>query len=806
MKKYILLLALSLATVTGGWAQAITGTFSIKGEVMDSITRKPVDYATASLRNAQKQVLKTQLTKTDGTFAFEKLAAGKYLLTVIYVGYGTKTIPVELSVTSPEANLGKLLLSSQSKQLNAVAITADKPLVKQETDRISYDLQADPESKVTSVLEMMRKVPLLTVDAEDNVKMSGNTSYRILINGKPSSMMERNPKDILRSMPASSIQRIEVITTPPAKYDAEGLGGIINIVTNKRVDNGYNGSVNVSQRFPVGGPGVGGSFTTKRGKLGISSYGGASIYNTPGAANWSNRANTGSQPSSLAQNNNRESDSRSGYLGAEISYEIDSLNLISTQLNVNGSGSDDNSLQNSLLANQSATLKRYDLYNTGSGSGLGLDAAINYQLGFKKQKNRLLTFSYRYYGFGNDQQNDVDISNQFNYTLPDYRQVNESNSSEHTFQADYVHPIKKVTVEAGLKGIMRINESDFQYREQNTATGAFETVASRTNTFNNKQNVFSAYNTYSFNIQKWGIKAGVRLENTVIKADFISNASQVNQNYFNLVPSVAINRNLTKTSGINFGYMQRVQRPGIYQLNPFVDRSNPYFETTGNPDLRPSTGSTLQMGYNTFKKGSLNIMIRYTWINSLIFPVSTLDQATNITLTRFENTGAAKALGINFNHNYPITQKWNVSTNGGFAHGWVVGTSAGKPIRNHGFMGNGSVNTGYKFGKGWRANGNFYASTGSLTIQERGRGYFSSSFSASKDIVKDKLSFSASANNPFNKYRTNYVHTFGPDFDQVAESRLFFRTFNTSLNYRFGKLKEEIKKNKRGIKNDDVSN
>ncbi|RZK34065.1 MAG: TonB-dependent receptor, partial [Pedobacter sp.] len=233
-------------------------------------------------------------------------------------------------------------------QLKSVSITADRPLIKQEIDRISYDVKADPESKVNNVLEMMRKVPMLSVDGDDNIQLQGNSNYKILVNGRPSGMMERNPKDILKSMPASSIERIEVITTPPAKYDGEGLVGIINIITFKKADNGTNGTVNLSERFPVGGPTMGGSFTAKLGKFGIATNAGGSLNSSPLLDNTNSRI-TLNNPTNLWQYGSRDQSGKSGYAGAELSYEIDSLNLISAQINYNAN-------DNESLSNQFSTL------------------------------------------------------------------------------------------------------------------------------------------------------------------------------------------------------------------------------------------------------------------------------------------------------------------------------------------------------------------------------------------------------------------------------------------------------------------
>jgi ferric enterobactin receptor len=734
----------------------------------------------------------------------DKLPAGNFTVTFLSVGYVMKSLKISLGKKTQLRDLGKIAISVANTQLKSVSVTAARQTIKQEADRLIYDLQADPDSKSNSVLEMMRKVPLLTVDADDNIKLSGNSAYRIFINGKPSSMMERNPKEVLKSMPASTIQKIEVITTPSSKYDAEGLAGIINIITNKAVDNGYNGNVNVNERFPLGGPSVGGAFSTKSGKFGLSAFGGASLANTPSTGITISRISSDAVPSELFQDAERESDSKNAYLGTELSYEIDTLNLISGQFNLNGSKGSGEFFQNSVLRNTTTVLQQYNLLTNEDSEGKGADAALNYQLGFRRDKNQLLTASYRYYGFINDQNTAQLFTNRTNYILPDFRQVNESVMSEHTAQLDFVYPVKKLSIEAGVKGIFRTNESDFKYFSLD-ANDSYIIDPSKTNTFNNTQNILAAYNSYQYNLKNWSVKAGVRFENTVVDADFVTTASQVRQDYFSIVPSVAISRRF-KTTGINFGWNQRIQRPGINQLNPFVDRSNPVFETTGNPDLRPTKGNQVQFGFNWNKKGNLNINLRYNWIRGLIFQVSNYDETTNITRTRFENTGGAKALGGNINFNYPLSQAWNLSLNGSLMHGWADGISNGKPIKNQGFMYYFNMTSGLRLAKDWRVSGSLYLNGGDLTVQQQSNAFASTAFNINKDIIKDKLSFSAFTNNPFSRYRMNVTKSFGPNFNQENNSQQNFRTMGASLSYRFGKLKESIKKSKRSISNDDVNN
>ncbi|OCX52729.1 TonB-dependent receptor [Mucilaginibacter sp. PPCGB 2223] len=782
-------------------AQTTSGALSLKGSVTDSVSHKPVEFATLTLKNAAKQPVKSTLTKTNGNFIFEKLTPGKYNLVLVSVGYVTRQVPVELTDNpSKIVDLGGIAFTPNSKQLKAVNINADKPVVSQQADRLVYDLQADPESKVYSVLEMMRKVPMLSLDGDDNIKLKGNDNYKILINGKPSSMVARNPKDVLRAMPASSIDRIEVITTPPAKYDAEGLVGIINIVTHKTIDNGYNGSVNISGRFPVGGPGLGGSLTLKQGKFGLFVQSGGNTYNSPEAGNSLNRLTTGTDPTNLLQNGSQSSDSRSGYFGTELSYEIDTLNLIAGNFNINGNSSYRTSDQSSLLTGSTGVLQGYNLGNISNGNGHGMDAAINYQLGFKHSKIQLLTFSYRYLRSEDITYSNLLVINPVNYTQPNYHQNNDALSKEQTLQVDYTHPFsKKLTMDVGVKAIWRNNNSDFEYLSQ-SGSGEFVTDPLRSNLFDNTQNIYGAYNSYQYTLKDWDFKGGIRIEET----DF--NGAGISRTYFNVVPSISVNRKFKNNTGINFGFSQRIQRPGINQLNPFVDRSNPNFYSGGNPALNPTTANSYSVGFNSSKKVQLNVNLGYIGFRNLIMPGVTYDPATHVVINILQNTGKAQLFTFSSNVNYNITPKWSLSANANVAHGHVVAVVSGQPLENQGFMENGYLSTNYRFASGMRLGATLNVSGPDLSLQGTSNWNINSSFSVGKDIVKNRLSFSFVTNNPFAQFRNYQREFFGPDFDQFTTRQNFYRSFNCSLNYRFGKLKDNLKKAKKGIQNDDGVN
>lgn len=235
--------------------------YRVYGVVADSATRKPLEEATVSLLNDSSRTVKTVVSK-NGSFSFSQLQPLAYKISITAVGHRQKTVAVRGNGSKDaNVNLGIIYLTDTATSMSEVIVKATKPIIKQEIDKLVYDLEADPESKGNSVLDMMRKVPYLSVDGDNNILLNGSAGYRVLINGKPSALVERNPRDILKSMPASTIKSIEVIINPPAKYDAEGVTGIVNIVTYKRAADGYNGTVNLNYKLPVGGPGAGGSFS-----------------------------------------------------------------------------------------------------------------------------------------------------------------------------------------------------------------------------------------------------------------------------------------------------------------------------------------------------------------------------------------------------------------------------------------------------------------------------------------------------------------------------------------------------------------
>jgi len=803
----LLLIILTFQT-RGLFAQNAPGEYQIKGLIADSASRSDLPFATIRVKDKKGDVLRAVAADKYGKFAIPAMGPLNYEVSFAALGYYPKTILLDLSKKAlKEIDLGTIYLTGQSKILKNVLITGERPIISQRSDRIIYDLKADPESKVSSVLDMVPKIPYLTLDGQNNILLKGNSSFKILINGRPSASVEGNLTAILKSMPAATIEKIEVITIPPSKYDGEGLAGIINVIVGKKTRDGYSGSFNLNESFPAGGPGLGGSIITKSGNFAISAFGGASLNENQQTSYEGNRISYGSTMSKLLQKGLQESDQKTGYFGAELSYSIDSLNLVSGQFNLNGGKSSSLRSQASELSHGSQLLQGYDLLNHNKRKNYGFDAAINYQVGFKKAKDQLLTFSYQYSNNETDRNGDIDLSNLINYDQPDYRQDDHQKFNENSFQMDFTTTVKKVNIEAGLKGILRSSSSNFDYSSFNANNGQFESDSEFSNRYTNTQNVFSAYNSYRIALKSWTINAGVRIEQTVIRGDFISSATVANQNYFNVLPSISLNKNFKDQSSFGFGFSQRIRRPSIKRLNPYVDRSNPLFESSGNPDLRPVLLNDIQVNYGNNKTLSINAGLNYSFMNNLDLQVVSFDPLTQITRTTYDNTGESSSLGGNLSISYPISKAYRVGLNGNAMYLWLEGNSDGIVVNNDLFMYSLSFSNSFNLNQGWRLNAVLNGVSKSPTgLQGTTNGYISASFSVSKQLIADKLSLGARINNPFVKYRNNNSTSLGKEFNQYYTSRDYFQNFTFNLNYNFGRLKGGINKTRRNITNNDIAN
>jgi outer membrane receptor protein involved in Fe transport len=777
--------------------------YAVTGQAVDSVTMKPLSYITANLRHIASGDIKKTVADSSGFFRFPKLKAGKYSLTVTLMGYNARSVNIALADTSGEVHdTGPIPLTNAGKVLSGVTVAATRPLVKLEIDRLIYDVEADPDSKALNLLDMLRKVPLISVDGLDKIQINGNANFRVLIDGRTSSVFNRNLSSVLRGMPAGNILRIEVITTPPSKYEGEGLAGIINIITNKRIADGYNGSVSAGYGSLYSSGAV--SLNIKKSKFGFTLFSGI---------NWDIQPRTsisnelyGLTPALFyfSQYGHKYYRNRSLYSEASISYEVDSLNLLTVNISLNGARDRDGTNRNAFMKDGAGNLLQSFLFNsTALAMENGFDAGLNYQHGFKKSKDRLLSFFYKFSRFAANQDNETRTADRINYFAEDFNQSNLSGIDEHLVQLDYVDKVDKITVEAGIKHISRGKFSDFVFERYDPLAGLFKPSPAQSDNFRYTQQITGIYNSYFLKLKYWGFRLGLRAEKTVIDADFAGSSLTVKQDYINLLPSVVVQHTLKKSAGnFRFAYSQRIQRPGINILNPFLNQADPRFFTSGNPDLQPVRNHNFEISFSRVKKATVFCSFNYAFARNTIQRLSVIG-ADSITRSTYQNVGKNDRLGMNFNMDIPITKKMNFTLNGGVSYVWLSGFVDGLGATNEGTQGFVFSYLNYKAKKDWRFSlrGGFYGPN--ITLQGSLNSYFYSSVIINKQFFKRKASLSAALHNPFQKYRKIITKLYTPLLTQQINDNQNFRNFSITVNYQFGKLKDQIKKNRRNITNDD---
>ncbi len=685
--------------------------------------------------------------------------------------------------------------SQQETSIQEVVISRKKPLIKTKIDGLIYNVQSDPESKSKNLLEMMKKMPYLSLDSNENILFKGNTNFKILINGKETQLLTTNPKEVLKSIPASTIQNIEIITNPSSKYDAEGASGIINIITAKKMNDGYNASVNLGSRFPKQEQNAGFSLNVQQEKLGISVYGGGYLKRNPEISYQNNQQALSNH---LIQDGRTSGKGNGGYFNVNASYEIDSLNLLNIQLGSNFADNTSKDFLDSNFSQHNILTENNRSSNNSDSHGKGFEASANYQVGFRNDKSQLLTFSYRFNNYDYTVNSLTDFQNRLTDSVSNINQDNDSENSENTFQIDFVKNIKKVYLETGLKAILRKNSSQY--------TSIPESLLN-SDAFLNRQDMYGAYFSTKFSLFGWNFQTGLRLETTDTNVNFTSTDTDVRQNYFNLIPNISIGKNWKEHHGINFGFSQRIKRPGIIRLNPFVNLSNPYFQISGNPYLKPVINNDLMANYSYNKKINLNLGLGYSFSNKIDLKVSTYDPATNITRTTFENSSSVSRLGLDYNLNYPVIKKLTLGINGNAAYFLINGEVNDIRVKNNLFTYYIYFSANYQFENNWNVNSNIeFNSKMPAGLQSTTNAFMGSSFSFSKSILDNRFSFSAYINNPFNQFRKAVTETQGTDFYQNNYVEDYFRSFGFTITYKFGKLKDEVKSTRRKIENNDLAN
>lgn len=809
--KHLLTLLLLGAWLTSALAQ-VSNPGKLTGSLTDSSTTKPVPFATVALMDGTKLVTGTT-TDGAGAFVLPNLPLGRYTLMLSFVGYRSKPLAVTLTDAQPILHVGSIRMIAEGKTLSEVTVAGQKALVEDKGDRLVYNAEKDISNAGGTAADVLRKVPTLSVDLDGNVQMRGNGNIKVLINGKPSAMMARNLADALRQMPANTIKSIEVITSPGAKYDAEGSAGIINIITKKALQ-GFNGSANATAGNL--NRGIGTSLNLRKKKFGFSlSANGYQFRNQRQIESTRTGFTTASdgsrQPVSiLTQQNSADNTGTGGYGEMSAEYDPDSTNHINFSANVWGGYYPNNSTVFNRLTNPSGEelqAFRNDIrFSNPYGNGQ-LD--LGYTKTFKKtgQEFSILTQFSR---MPDNYFYDTDRYNTAEQLIYRQHSTNYSRNKEYTFQTDYTHPFTingrrdttTIKLEAGLKGILRDIGSEYRVTQSLDGLGELVLDSTQSNEFNYVQKVYSGYTSLRLDTKrKWSLNAGARFEHTAIQGDFVTTKTKLASQYSNLIPSITLSKGI-KGQTIKVSYTQRIQRPMVWYLNPWLNQSDPKNIQTGNPYLDPELSHATELSYNvSTKKGlSLNTALYWRFTNNAIEYLATVD-ASGTSLTTPQNIAQRKAYGLNTNITSQPTKNW--SLNGGVDLRYVDLRSPALNQGNSGIVWSTNLNTSYKLPNNYtiQANGNF--NSGWISLQGQYTGFYWHSISAKREFMNKQASLTLGLNNPFYQrvYQTNRQSA--PTFESQTNYAFFRRSVRLTFEWRFGQMNTGGGKKGKKISNDD---
>lgn len=776
----------------------------IGGVLNDSVTHAPLSFATIEVyKNNIAQPINVIHSDESGKFSI-LLDTGSYIINYTHVGYAEKKLPINI-INKESIDLQTIFLRPISTSLATVTISAKKPLIEQTDDKLIFNTTADPSTKTETALEILRKTPFVSVDGNDNILVNGQSSFRVLLNGRETGMFSQNASQALRSFPGASIIKIEVITNPSAKYDAEGVGGVINIVTQKKII-GYNGvaSLNISSINVVSGTLT---FNMKKDKVGIALNYNFNKIGLPGhesppflvyskvdainSQTYTSRISEGSTNQRLFQN----------FGNAEISYDIDSLKTLSIYGSIAGG-------YNNLLT--STSIKTF-FPTTTSTSYFILQNNIenpNYNIGsdfIKKFKEipekefsiKLYTEYSKNNSFLNSYQDNPDVDR---YLINN----NYANNTQTTIQTDYILPLKaKQKLETGLKLILRNATSDYESLTKTTPTDTYKLVPGNTNNFNYAQQVYSAYSSYNFLLKKWLFRIGLRVEHTEVDGNFKSTGTAVSQSYTNWIPNIQTVTQITEAYRIVLSYGQRIQRPFINNLNPFINNNDTLNISFGNPQLNPQLIHSLAL-QNNFSKGKVFVGLTLigSYSNDKIIQISSFNKTTGITTTVSENLGRESQLSLNGNITITVNKAWNLLINTNLQYTSLQNIS-NSMLQNNGLSGSFGISNTLRVSTKFTVSTFFGNSKPPIGLQGHTSSQWFYNITSSYKFFNDKLAITIAAARFISKYVT--VKTVQRDINFNSENLNSFQAINFRLGivWNFGKLTEKVSK-KKGINNDDM--
>jgi len=780
-------------------ASAAAGSCKVKGKLVDSTTNQPVGYATVVLfRSANDSIVGGALTDDKGQFSIDNLLPGEYRFKIEFIGYNPiLKAGIVVNDKKPVYNAGNIKLSGTSSKLKEVTVTGSKKFMENHLDKLVYNVENDITSQGGVATDILKKVPMVSVDIDGNIDLLGDPNVRVFINGKPSSMFDNNLAAALASIPASQIKTIEVITSPGAQYDAQGTGGIINIVLKDNKIRGINGNGNLSvgSRYENGYVGM----HIRNGGLDINASAGGNVQlNTKTLTDY-----TRTTDSMGLQQDGYNTVKRDGYWGhTGFIWNITKTDEFDAGISYNNFGNTNQGGVNqqqvdSFPYTDTGTIRNSNNYFRYKGE----DWNANYQKKFGREGQEI---DFHYLGSTYGSVATFGQTQVYTFDNREFGGAQGSNNyldNENSLELAYARPFSKNSeLNVGVKANFSDIYSSANYATLDTGTHSYLNEASQDNHFDFRRNVYAAYASFTTRIfEKYDLKLGVRDEYTITQfpGDNISIAP-----YNFVTPSATISRKLDKDQTIKFAYSRRIQRPGYSQYNPFVNAADPLNLSTGNPYLLPQTVHMFELSYYKFFEQGSNILVttyfkydQADWqsYSKYYLAYSTADTVyTNTMVSQTINAATEEIGGVNISGTWAATKDLQIRCNINCFDKYLIPDSGAAPTNNLNLRS--SLNATYKFNKDLSAE--FYVGYNSKRYEVQGvyPSFASYNFAVRQQLMKTKANIAFTTTDPFNKYTNQVTYISGENFNSVSTRRYPYQTFSLSFNFKFGKLEFQEKK------------
>ncbi|MBQ4822828.1 outer membrane beta-barrel family protein [Aquimarina sp. MMG016] len=612
---------------------AIVGT--IKGKVIDKNLNQPIPYATIIINDGAGKTVTGGITTDNGDFLITDIPKGNYILKVQFIGYSTYTKSIEISRKNKDIDVGTVALEEEAQSLDDVTIVAERTTIEQKIDRKVINIGKDLTTTGGTAAEIMQNIPSVNVDQDGNIALRGNPNVQILIDGKPTNI---SPTQLLRQIPSTSIKSVELITNPSAKYNPEGMSGIINIVLHKNANIGFNGNINLGVNWDQNARFNGSvDLNYRSGKI--------NVYGNYGA-NITKNLNQGFV---FREDQNYRTDFRfldnnkSHLIKVGFDYYINEHNTVSIYTNQNLFDGVTSGATDIIFFDNQENNVLQDLVN--NSDNLGSTYNFDYKHDFKKEGHNI-ELEVDYNVFENDSDDDFDF---VGGNTDDYNDVLNNERTNTTINLDYVNPLsEKAKLELGYEGRLRRTDNDYQSTFFNDSNYIYD------------RDIHALYATYGKNFEKWSYQLGARFESYQVEAIF--NGEKVfEDDIYTVYPSAYITYNPGEKSTFQLSYSRRVDRPGLNQVNPIREWSTPRITSKGNPQLDPQFTNSIELNYTKrLKGGSITAGTFYRLINDEINQTlladPTVEEGQILTFENFDNNSA---YGLEISSNYRPAKWWN---------------------------------------------------------------------------------------------------------------------------------------------------